>query len=417
MFQKPKGTEDWYPKEKAVQEAVFDRLRAVAKKYGFQEIESPAFEDIKLLAAKSGEEIKQQIFVLEKKGEEEFGLRFDLTVPAARMFVQKQKELAKPVKWFYLDKMWRYERPQKGRFREFYQFGVEVFGSAEPEADAEVIALLIDSLQEFGLTEKDIGIKLNNRKLLEGILKNAGVKNIEGATAAIDKFRKLTEGEFLKELQAEGLTRQQMDCIQTIVKIKSLDKIPKNYLNDDAKQGVDELKKVTEALESSGKEKFIEIDLSIARGLAYYTGTVFECYDKQGKLRAIAGGGRYDNLIELFGGEQTPATGWAMGDKVLNIFLEEKGLLPKSELGVDYFIASVNDDVRKDVLGIASKLRKKYSVEIDLMGRNLTKQIQYASAIGAKKLIVIGPDELKSKEAKIKDMKTGKEEKVRIEKI
>lgn len=420
-FQKPKGTEDWYPKDKARQIWLFGKLRDAAKRSGFQEIESPAFEEMSLLTAKSGEEIKNQIFVLEKKGDEEFGLRFDLTIPAARMFIQKQKELPKPVKWFYIDNMWRYERPQKGRFREFYQFGVELFGSDKAEADAEIINLLIESLLSLGLEENDIVLKLNNRKIIEGYLDQLSIKNKDAALAVLDKARKISEEEFNKELKDIGLNKEQIEKLGVLrnpFDVKNLD-YPFSqkfafFQNEAAKAGLQELENVFKALDAFGKLKFLQVDFSTVRGLAYYTGTVFECFDREGKLRAIAGGGRYDNLISQFGGDATPATGFAMGDKVISLVLEERGLLPETDMGPEYFIASVNDEVKLKVLELAGKLRRKTSVEIDLMQRGLSKQIQFASSLGAKKLIVIGPDELKKGEAKVRDMKTGKETSIKL---
>lgn len=415
-FQGPKGTEDLYPKDKAAQAWLFNSLRAVAQRFGFQEIESPAFEDIKLLTAKSGEEIKKQIFVLEKKGEEEFGLRFDLTIPAARMFIQKQKELPKPVKWFYIDKMWRYERPQKGRFREFYQFGVEIFGSDKSEADAEMINVLIESLLALGLKETDFVIKLNNRKIIEGYFDQLGIKNKEAAIAILDKSRKITEEEFSKELKDAGLDKEQIEKLSVLRKpfeIRNLDYSLQSkfafFQNQAARAGLEELEAVIKALDAFGKLPYVQIDFSTVRGLAYYTGTVFECFDIKGELRSVAGGGRYDKLVELFDGDPTPATGFAMGDKIISILLQEKGLIPETDLGPEYFIAAVSDDVRPKVLELVNKFRKKTSAEFDMMQRSLSKQIQFASTIGAKKLIVIGPDEIKKGEIKIRDMKSGKE--------
>ena len=171
-FQKPKGTTDYYPEEKSVQQRIFELFRETARRYNFKEIESPVFESLELLTKKEGDEIKEQIFVLTKRSKESLGLRFDLTVPAVRMFIEKQKVLPKPVKWFYVSRMWRYEQPQAGRDREFYQFSAEIFGSNKPEADAEIINLAIDSLLSLGLDEKDFIVKINNRKFIQSLLLN-----------------------------------------------------------------------------------------------------------------------------------------------------------------------------------------------------------------------------------------------------
>lgn len=418
-FQKPKGTRDFYPEEMNARLAIFDRLRTIAKRYGFSEIESPAFESLKLLTAKSGSEILEQIFTLEKRGtgEEAFGLRFDITVPAARMFIEKQKELAKPVKWFYITRMWRYEAPQKGRLREFYQFGVELFGSDKPEADAECIALGIDCLLGLGLKAKDFVVKLNNRKLLQGLLYGLGIKQkIDEVIRVIDKKKKLSEKEFDLELKALELTDKQIKGIVKIVWIKDLSEIKETELNDEAKQGLEELKGALEMLKAYKKSKFVEIDLSVARGLAYYTGTVYECFDKREGLRSIFAGGRYDNMIEQFEGEPCAATGFAMGDAVLEILLRERGLWPKIDKGPDYYVVLVGP-VQSKAIEIINKLRKKYLVDYDLIRRGITKQLDYANKIKAKKVIFIGEREIWSGKLTVKDMKTGKESKIKISDI
>lgn len=413
-FQRVKGTADFYPEEKEMQNRVFSVLRAMAVRYGFSDVESPAFEYLKVLTEKEGEEIKKQVFVLEKRSDEELGLRFDLTVPLARMFIERQKTVPKPVKWFYLTRMWRYEQPQQGRLREFYQFGVELFGSDKPEADAEVINLVIDSLTALGLAKKDFFIKVNNRKLLEGLLTDFIDKNkLEEAIRIIDKRSKVSEKEFETELKGIKLNDDQINKIKKILKMNKIEEIEKLKLNEEASEGCEELKNILKFV----KKEFIRIDLSAARGLAYYTGTVFECFDAEQKFRAIAGGGRYDKMIEQFGGEPCPATGFGMGYSTLMLLLEDKKLIPKIDLGPDYFVAILNDNVREDALKIVDKLRKNYSVDYDLSRRNLGNQLKYANSIGAKKLVVIGEDEIRKKEVKVKDMKTGKEEKVFLDKL
>jgi histidyl-tRNA synthetase len=416
-FEKVKGTADFYPEDREVMYQVYQKLRDIARRYSFQEVESPAFETMPLLTAKSGEEVKTQIFCLERRAREELGLRFDLTVPQTRMFIAKQKELSKPVKWFCFSRMWRYEQPQKGRMREFYQFNIELFGSDRPEADAEIISVLIDWLTALGLTEKDFFIKINNRDLLEGLLGDFVAKSrIEEVVRLIDKSGKISEEEFDRLLADSGV--KDIERVKEIIKSKGspaeiLPFIENLAKNEKSQNGYNRLKAVVELLDP----KFVKIDLSVARGLAYYTGTVFECFDIDEKFRAIAGGGRYDNMVQLFGGEKTPATGFAMGFSVLSLVLDERGLLPKPDLGPDYFVAIVNDDVRKNAMEIVRKLRKKSKVDYDLSGRNLTNQLQYAAGIGAKKTVIVGPKDLENKQVTVRDMVSGEEEKVLISKF
>lgn len=406
MYQKPKGTRDYYPQEKAVFNYIADTFRQAAKKYGFKEVEAPAIETMDLLTAKQGDEIKQQIFVLESKGEgkekEEFGLRPDITVPVTRMFIQKQFELPRPVKWFYITRMWRYERPQQGRLREFYQFGTEIYGSDKPYADAEMIRLVIDSLLALGLKKNDFIVKINNRVLLQSLVENLGVKGkaINDVFRAIDKKSKISENDFNDELKKAGLDNKQINEINKLLKINDISKLK-------GKPGAENLQQVFELLKD--KKDFIRLDLSTARGLAYYTGTVFEVFDSEGKLRSIAGGGRYDNLVSVLGGSQCPACGFGLGFATLTLLLEEKKLLPKTDSGVDYYVAPLTEKEVQKAMEIADKLRKKYSVEIDLMGRSIGKQLEYANKTGAKNIIVVGEEEVKKGTVKIKDMKTGKE--------
>lgn len=414
-FQTVKGMKDWFPEDRATFNWMATTFRQQAVKYGFLEVESPAIESLSLLSEKEGEEIKQQIFTFEKKGNEQLGLRFDLTVPMARMFIAKQKELPKPVKWFNIGRMWRYEAPQKGRLREFYQSGVEIFGSDKPEADAQIISLIIDSFQALGLTSKDFYVKINNRNLLQGILEGLGIGNISEVMTVIDKVAKISEEEFIAELEKLKLTQTQIKKLDSILKTKELKQL--KDLNELARQGQWELQSVFEALQD--KQAFVRFDLTVARGLAYYTGTVFEVYDTDGKYRALAGGGRYDQMIQLFGSEPCAATGFGIGFATLGLLLEEKMLIPAPDVGVDYYIAPIKDDPKVMALAntIAVQLRKSYRVDVDLMRRSLQKQFDYANKIKAKKVIVVGENEVKTGVVTIKDLETGKEEKRKIKEL
>jgi len=408
-FQKPTGTTDFYPEDLSARNKIFASLRKTAKRYGFNEVEAPAFETTDLLTKKSGEEILGQIFTLEQRGDEKFGLRFDLTIPVTRMFIEKQKSVQKPVKWFGLSRMWRYERPQAGRAREFYQLSVELFGCDKPEADAEVINLAINCLTDLGLTEDDFFVKINNRKLLQGLL--LGIvkeEQLEALIRIIDKVKKISSDEFEKELK---LIKVEPKELKSILKCETLKDISELKLNKLAKEGLEELKAVFNLLDS----KYVKFDISVARGLAYYTGTVFEVYDKQEKFRALAGGGRYDNLVELYGGAPTPATGFGMGYSTLSLLLKEKELLPKPDIGVDYFVVIIGDENKEKALEIIKRLRKKYSVDYDLQGRNIKNQMNYADSIDAKKVIFIGEEEIKSGMLTVKDMKTRQQSKISIE--
>lgn len=416
-FQAVKGFEDYYAQDWATHVVIASALRTTARSFGFVEVSAPAVESLACLTKKSGEEIKTQLFVLEKKGSEDNALRFDLTVPLTRMFITKQKELPKPVKWFSIDRMWRYEAPQKGRLREFYQLSLEMFGSNKAEADAEIINVLLGSLQALGLNDADVMLRLNNRTLLEGLVKHvAGAESVEAVIRVIDKRSKVAEKDFLEMLLEAGLDQEQADKIAVIAAISGpvddvLDKVEKLCVTDETKAGLAALESVLPLIPN----EFVVLDLSLARGLAYYTGNVFEVFDRKGELRAIAGGGRYDKLVELMGGEAEPATGFGMGFATLTLLLQQRNKLPVADITPDYYVAALGPDEQKVAFELANKLRRHATVETDVLGRKLDKQMKYANAIGAKNLIVIGPNELKTGVLKIKDMKTGKESEAKLD--
>ena len=329
------------------------------------------------------------------------------------MFIAKQKELPKPVKWFYITRMWRYERPQKGRSREFYQFGVELIGSESIEADAQCISLVIDCFKELGLTEKDFVLKLNSRDLLQGMLEELKIEKITEVMTIIDKIAKIPETEFIQQLETLGLKQDTIKKLDAMLKQKDISKIKVN--GKKAKDGLEKLKRLMALLDD--KKKFIEFAPSIVRGLAYYNGIVYEAFDREGKYRALCGGGRYDDMIKQFGGSPEPACGFGVGFETITLLLDEKEKLPDADIGVDYYIVTVNDAAKEYANKVASELRKNYRVDVDLMGRNINKQLDFASKTGAKKVVIIGEDEIKSGKLTVKDMVTGKEKKVKVGEI
>ncbi len=405
-YKSVKGTRDFSPEYMKARKKLFDSFNSIASSYGFSEVETPAMEELKLLTAKSGDEIKSQIFVMEKRSNEEIGLRFDMTVPIARLFIEKQKEIAKPVKWSYAARMWRYEAPQKGRLREFYQMGVELFGSNKIQSDAEVISIGIDTLKSFGLKDSDFVIKINNRELIEGIFTSIGIENqedLEQAMRAIDKKSKISDEAFDEELSF--LEDTQKERVKEFLAIKSFSELRSQFpeMNEMAQKGIDDLENLFSLLEATEKDSYVEFCPEVARGLAYYTGTVFECFDRDGKFRAILGGGRYDKMVEIFGGQSTPATGFAMGDVVIELFLKEKGLWEEEPRKVDYYVAPVNKDYVELAFSVADRIRKSgNTVEMDLLDRKLGKQFAYAQNI-TNKILVVG-DEAKEGKVILKDL-------------
>lgn len=413
VFKKIKGTTDFYPEEQLIQDKIYDIIRKKALAYGFEHVEPPAIERMELLTAKSGEEVQKQIFPIEKRGREEMGLRFEFTASIARMFVEKQKSLPKPVKWYSFNKAWRYERPQSGREREFFQFNAELLGSAEPMADAEMVNMAIEILCGLGLKKEDFFIKLNNRKLLQGLLMEAvPEQELTQALRIIDRKEKISREEFENELKEIGVDDKGLQNIDKILQLQWSD--IKNYeMNDTAREGYNELKEVMELTFSD----YVKFDISIARGLDYYTGTVFEVFDSNEEFRSLCGGGRYDSMMEIFGGESCPATGFGLGYSPVKLYLEKKGLLPEAEKECDYYVVIVSNNCKEKAFEICSRLREKYSVVTDLMGRSIAKQMKHADQVNAKNAIFVGEEELKSGKVKVRDMKTGSETYKNIEEL
>jgi len=404
MAKRVKGTVDYFPETWGVLRSLLDTCQNVAERYNFSAVESPVMEELSLLTEKEGEETIEQIFILEKRSSETLGLRFDLTVPLSRMFIAEQKSVQKPVKWSYGTRMWRYERPQKGRLREFYQFGVELFGSPLAEADAEVINLAIDCLKDLGLGSKEVFVNVNNRKLLQGILESCAPKGtMNECLAVIDKREKIDEKQFHDMLSEIGV--KDVDHLISILDLTSIDELNKLRLGPLAAEGLEELDSVMKRLDP----KMTRISLSTVRGLAYYSGTVFEIFDTGNKYRSVCGGGRYDHMIKLFGGQDTPAVGFGMGMSTLHLVLSDAGKLPEFGQEVDYYVAIIDGSVREVAGSIISFLRKDNSVDYDMVGRSLSKQLGYAETLGAKKVIIVGPKDLEKKQVTLRDMETGKE--------
>ena len=395
-----KGTRDFYPEDMEIQNQIFDIWKKVARSYNYKEIEGPVLESEEIYR-KSGEEIPEQTYQLEDKAQRKLVLRPELTPTIARM-IQQRKDLPKPIKWFSIPRCFRYEAPQAGRSREFYQFNLDCLGSSSMTADAEVIATAIDIMLGFGLTEKDFYIRLSNRKILQSFITNLGVSNVKGVFRLIDKKDKLGNDVFVLSLKELGMDNQQVEKLQNFLNIQQLIKL-KMYLSDTlGKQGIKELESLWKLLEQFDLTKYCKLDLSIMRGFDYYTSTIFEVFDSSKEFRAIAGGGRYDDLAGI------PGVGYAMGDIVLQLFLEKKGKL-KQQTQFAIYIIAIGEQTQQEAASLASELRKILRVETDVMEKSISKQFEYCSQQQFPYTIILGEDELKKKKFRLKDMKTGKE--------
>jgi len=398
-FQPPKGTRDFLPKEMAKRREIFEKVRKVFESYGYGEVCTPSFEDFELLSKKSGKDIEKEIYVFEDKGGRKIGLRFDLTVPICRI-IASDSSLQKPIKFYYITNNWRYDQPGKGRWREFWQAGIELIGSSKPEADAEILAIVSDSFKAAGI--KNFYFRINSRKIVEKMIKETGIPENKKSDVfrAIDKLEKIGESGVKKELETYKIQKKLVDKLLQLIK--------------SGKAEIGELKEIKTLAEKMGVEN-IKIDFSIVRGIDYYTGFVFETFiEGREDLGSIAAGGRYDTLVGLYGGQNLPATGFGIGlDRLIEAVEDKKNYCP-----VDVYVAVVSEDVKSKSIEIVQKLRRNsIRVDMDIMGRNLTKQLEYANSLGIPYVLIVGKKEVESKLFKLKDMKNKTEKDLRLEEI
>jgi len=420
-FQPPKGMKDILPEEMAKRKEIYVKIRSVLDRWNYTEVEPPALEDLKTLTAKSGEDVKNEIYLLQDKGGRELGLRFDLTVGLARMAATTPVTF--PFKAYTISNMWRYDNPQFGRFRSFWQWDVEIFGAKDIKADAETIALAVEVLNVLGL--KNFEVRINDRRLVESIIKSCGVReeNVEGALRTIDKIAKLEKKAILSEFEKYGVKKANAEKILASLSLRgkvseTAAKLEKSKEFPGLEQIIGELKALGGLLRAFGVYDKCVLDLSVVRGLGYYTGIVYEAADlKTPELGSLFGGGRYDNLAGIYG-RKMPACGVAGGIERTLAAMEANGLFDGEKTGVEYFVAAVNDSIRAEAVKIAADLRKSgISADIDIMNKGLREQFDLANKINAKKIIVVGPKELAEGAVVVRDMKTGKEEKIKLSKL
>ncbi len=410
-----KGTRDFYPQDMAVRNWLIDGWKKVSLRNGFEQYDGPVFEYLKMFQIKSGDEIAEQLFSFEDRGGRELALRPEITPTLARMVNQQINSLPRPIKWFSVPRLFRAERPQKGRLREFFQWNVDIIGVDDVLADAETIFCALDYLREVGLTPDDIVVKISSRKMLAEVLQTIGIteKELEPLYAILDKRSRLPAETFEQMLSETVGVQDRCKKILEFMGIESVEQISSLFeLSEKAKKSVDELQCLFELLRTMGIANFCVFDVGVVRGLAYYTGIVYEIYDRVGELRAIGGGGRYDDLLKQFGGPAITATGFGLGDCVLEILLQEKGLLDKQlpASRLDYFVACADKVYEEAVVKLTMKLRSAgFAANFSYKPVKLKKQLKDASDQNAQKCIIIG-DELKDDKLAIKDMTTGEQE-------
>jgi histidyl-tRNA synthetase len=416
-LQAPKGTRDFYPAEMAWRTYLENAWRHVSIRNGFEEVEGPIFETLDLYKVKSGEGIISELFHFTDRGERDMAIRPEFTPTLARMVAAKANALSKPIKWFAVPNLCRAERPQRGRLREFLQWNIDMLGLDSPVADAEVIFTCVDLMHQLGLKPNQVRVKISHRDVVRRILIRLGVREdkVTDAFDLLDRREKLTPEEFTKTAAGLGLdpttierfnqvARTRLSSTKAWGEIAGEFGVPEEDLQD--------LLALHEQLKAFNIAEWCEYDLGIVRGLAYYTGTVFEVHEVSGAERAIAGGGRYDKLIELFGGPATPAVGFGMGDVVLSLVLEDKGLKPAEVAPpADVFVMVADESVRSKLPGVVAMLRTaglhtRFSYKTTT---NVGKLMKDADACRARYAVILDAKTASGETVALKNLRTGEQ--------
>jgi histidyl-tRNA synthetase len=403
IIQPLKGTRDFYPEDMALRTWLYETIRRVSESFGYQEYDAPFLEPIELYAAKSGEElVKEQSFVFPDRGGDMITLRPELTPSLTRMIAQRQRQMIYPQRWWSWGPFWRYERPQKGRTREFFQWNIDVIGVQSPVADAELIAVAAYFLREVGLLPEEISILVNDRRLMAEVFGSLDIpaEQRPDVFRLVDRRDKMSPIEWENYATEIGLSKEQFNGLKA------------NLENDQLWQKSEQLTQVFEALESLGVRDYVRFAPYIVRGLLYYTGTVFEAWDKDGEFRAILGGGRYDNLVEDVGGDPLPQVGFAMGDVVIGLVLEKFGRLPQNRdiSPAPVLVTVFDENTMPASISLAAELRQAgLKVALYPEQARLGKQFKYADRMGMRVATVLGPDEQAKGLVAVKDLVTGEQ--------
>ena len=414
-LQPVRGTRDFYPEDMRLRNWLWDNFTIASLSHGFEEYDAPVLEHEELYTRKQGEEITKQLYNFQDKGDRHVSLRPEMTPSLARMVLARAGSLPMPIKWFSIPQCWRYERTQRGRGREHYQWNVDIWGTTEISADAELISVLVTFFESVGLTSEDIVIRVSSRKVLEEVL---GSMAIEGdvftqTCVIVDKMDKLASDVIEKQLSDLGHSSEVITKIQTVLGIKDMKNLKSSL--DKSSSAISELNTLFDLIEAYGMSEWVQFDASVVRGLAYYTGSVFEAHDREGKFRAICGGGRYDNLLSTLGGKDLPATGFGFGDMVIMELLAEKGLIPELISGVDDIVLPLNQDLRDIAVRVTASLRlSDRTVDLVLEDKKIKWAFKHAERVGAKRLVLLAPDEWSRKMIKVKDLETGEEKEVSL---
>jgi histidyl-tRNA synthetase len=410
-LQPVKGMRDFYPDEMACRNWLFGKFRDTARRFAFQEYDSCVLEHEEIYIRKGGEEITGQLYGFEDKGGRRVALRPEMTPSLARMYMARQGEFPGVLRWFSLPQCFRYERMQKGRKREHFQWNMDIIGDAGMGAELELLAALADFFSSVGLSSSDVKIRINNRRLLFDVLEKGGLPEEQFTTVSVilDKLDKIGEEEVRKLLQAEGVSTEVVSQLMAFVSAPDLDSMEERlgYVPGHAA----EIRQLMAMAGNWGIADWLVFTPSLVRGLAYYTGTVFEAFDATGSNRAICGGGRYDRLIETFGGQPTPMVGFGFGDVVISLILEEKGLFPAGDTLPKILLASFSGAEDATAIAAARQLRAAgHTCELDVNHARMKKVIQRAARGAFTHLVYAGPEEVAAGTLMVKSLKTGEQQ-------
>ena len=394
---------------------LFDNFRAAARSHGFEEYDSPVLEHEDLYTRKQGEDITQQLYNFEDKGGRRVALRPEMTPSLARMVMARAGAMPTPIKWFSIPQCWRYERTQRGRGREHYQWNVDIWGSDAVQADAELLSVLVSFFNGVGLNADDLVIRISSRKVLEEVLGSLGISGDAFAATCIivDKMDKLPADVVEQQLSEQGLASDAIGTIRSTLGLSDLDSLASAL--GEGSEAVAELATLFDLIDSYGIADWVTFDASVVRGLAYYTGPVFEAHDRGGKLRAICGGGRYDRLLSSLGGNDMPATGFGFGDMVIIELLNEKGLVPDLPSGNEDIVIAIDESLRGAAMSVASKLRANgRTVDLVLEDKRMKWAFRHAERTGAQRLVMVMPEEWAAGNVRIKELESGEESDVAV---
>ncbi|OVA06960.1 Anticodon-binding [Macleaya cordata] len=414
----PKGTRDFPPEEMRLRSWLFQNFREVSRLFGFEEIDFPVLESEALFIRKAGEEIRDQLYSFEDRGNRRVALRPELTPSLARLVIQKGKSAPLPLKWFAVGQCWRYERMTRGRRREHYQWNMDIIGVPEVTAEAELISSIVTFFKRLGITSSDVGFKVSSRKVLQEVLRSYSIpENLFGKVCIIiDKMEKIPMDEIKSELKSVGMSEKAIEELLEVLSVKSLSKLEE--ILGTAGDAIADLKQLFSLADKFGYSEWIQFDASVVRGLAYYTGIVFEGFDREGTLRAICGGGRYDRLLSTFGGDDVPACGFGFGDAVIVELLKEKGLLPELSPLVENIVCSLDQELQGAAATVATILREKgQSVDLVLENKPLKWVFKRAARINAGRLILVGNSEWQKGMVRVKILATGEQYEVKLDQL